>query len=109
MYQYQQNMKLVIIGYINMNNINYNNNNMNKSRKKDPVNNPSHYTNGNIQCIDAMVAAFGVEQALHFCKLNAFKYIWRSDLKNGIEDIEKAQWYINKYIKLNKKIKKNKK
>ena len=52
-----------------------------------------------------MVAAFGVEQTLHFCKLNAFKYIWRSDLKNGIEDIEKAQWYINKYIELNKKIK----
>lgn len=71
--------------------------------KNNSVTHPSHYTNGNIECIDAMVSAFGKEQVAYFCKLNAFKYIWRSELKNGLEDIKKAQWYINKYIELNNK------
>ena len=66
----------------------------------DPVNNPSHYTQGNIQCIDAMVSAFGKEAVAIWCKLNAFKYIWRESHKNGIEDVNKAIWYLNKYKEL---------
>lgn len=66
----------------------------------DPVNHPSHYTSGNIECIDAMVAAFGKEEVMSFCKLNAFKYIWRADLKNGKEDLHKAAWYVAKYLEL---------
>lgn len=66
----------------------------------DLVNHPSHYTSGGIECIDAMVAAFGKEAVSHFCICNAFKYVWRSKLKNGIEDIEKAKWYLNKYMGL---------
>lgn len=66
----------------------------------DPVNNPQHYTNGNIECIDAMISAYGKEAVMDFCKCNAFKYQWRFDKKNGVEDIKKAQWYQNKYIEL---------
>ena len=64
----------------------------------DYVNHPSHYQGNGIECIDAMEAAFGREEVASFCKLNAFKYIWRS-LNKGkcIEDIEKAIWYLNKY------------
>ena len=70
----------------------------------DPVNHPSHYqtysADNNIECIDAMKAAFGVEEVLDFCKLNAFKYLWRHSSKNGMEDIDKALWYISKYKEL---------
>lgn len=68
----------------------------------DNVIHPSHYK-GNVECWDAMESAFGKEQLKHFCKLNAFKYLWRSDYKNGVEDMEKALNYIKKYIELEEK------
>lgn len=73
--------------------------------KHDPVNHPSHYTQGNIECIDAMKAAYGKESVMHFCKCNAFKYQWRFDKKNGEEDIKKAQWYQNKFLELKRELK----
>lgn len=62
----------------------------------DYVNSPPHYTQGNIECIDAMESAFGTQAVIDFCRCNAFKYIWRAAHKNGIEDMNKAVWYINK-------------
>ena len=69
----------------------------------DNVNKPKHYTQGKIDCIDAMIEAFGVEAVKTFCKLNAFKYLWRSEHKNGVEDIDKARWYTAKYVELSSK------
>ena len=43
----------------------------------DPVNHPSHYETGGIECFDAIVASQGMESAKDFCLCNAFKYIWR--------------------------------
>ena len=60
------------------------------------VEHPRHYNQGNIECIDAMIEAFGVKAVIAFCKLNAFKYLWRSDYKNKDEDLRKANWYLNK-------------
>ena len=64
----------------------------------DPVYKPFHYTQGDIECIDAMVAAFGEYQTAVYCKLNAFKYLWRADLKKNNQDlqkdIKKAIWYL---------------
>lgn len=65
-----------------------------------PVNHPEHYNQGGIECIDAMISAFGKEAVAHFCIVNAFKYVWRASDKNGIEDIDKAIWYLNKYKEL---------
>lgn len=65
-----------------------------------PVNHPEHYNQGGIECIDAMLSAFGNEAVAHFCIVNAFKYVWRASDKNGIEDIDKAIWYLNKYKEL---------
>lgn len=65
------------------------------------VNHPSHYNQGGIECWDAMEAAFGKEAVKTFCKLNAFKYVWRADSKNGLEDVNKAINYLNKYKELN--------
>ena len=72
-------------------------------KQSETVNHPSHYASGNIECIDAMEAAYGIEAVMHFCQCNAFKYQWRFDKKNGAEDIMKAQWYQNKYLELKKK------
>ena len=64
------------------------------------VHHPSHYNQGGIECIDAMVAAFGKEAVANFCVINAFQYCWRSEHKNGIEDIDKAIFYLNKFKEL---------
>lgn len=68
--------------------------------KPDNVNHPSHYETGKFECIDVMVETQGVEAVKAFCLCNAFKYIYRHNGKNGVEDIKKAQWYINKYLEL---------
>lgn len=61
---------------------------------------PNHYNQGSIECWDAMESTFGKEAVMTFCKLNAFKYLWRSDSKNGIEDVNKAINYLNHYKEL---------
>jgi hypothetical protein len=63
------------------------------------VNHPAHYTHGQIECIDAMAAAVQDMSGMDaICTSNAIKYLWRWKFKNGIEDLKKAQWYINRLI-----------
>ena len=69
----------------------------------DNVNHPSHYETGNFECIDVMIETQGKEAVMDFCICNAFKYIYRHNNKNGIEDIKKAKWYLDKYIELSEK------
>lgn len=64
------------------------------------VEHPAHYNHGKYECIEVMVENFGKEAVKHFCLLNAFKYVWRSDYKNGIEDVKKAMFYLDYYLKL---------
>ena len=59
----------------------------------DNVNHPFHYQ-GKYECIDEMVALFGVDAVRHFCMCNVYKYRFRASRKNGPEDIEKAEWYM---------------
>jgi hypothetical protein len=68
--------------------------------EKDAVNNPSHYTTGGIECIDAMQAMLSREEFIGYLRGNVFKYQWRYKHKNGIEDLKKAQWYANRLIEL---------
>ena len=58
-----------------------------------PVNHPKHY-NGKYECIEVMRDVFGEDAVKSFCILNAFKYIWRHNKKNGTEDLKKAKWYL---------------
>ena len=74
----------------------------------DVVNHPSHYCTGKYECIEVMTEVFGKEAVQAFCRCNAFKYLYRSDRKNGIEDIKKARWYINKFIDLEEELKNEK-
>ena len=59
----------------------------------DNVNNPKHYNNhpSGIECIQ-------VTEHMNFNLGNAIKYLWRTDHKNGVEDLKKAAWYINREI-----------
>lgn len=68
--------------------------------KEDMVNHPGHYSLDQFECIDVMVATQGVEAVKNFCICNAFKYLYRHERKNGMEDVKKAQWYLNKYLEL---------
>jgi hypothetical protein len=67
----------------------------------DNVNSPSHYRQGEIECIDAIaVAVNGLSGMEAVCTANAIKYLWRWKMKNGKEDLMKAQWYLNKLIEV---------
>ncbi len=62
--------------------------------KIDNVNHPKHYTEhpSGVECIT-------ITQHMPFVLGNALKYIWRADLKNGVEDLKKARWYLDLEIK----------
>ena len=69
--------------------------------KPDMVNHPPHYTQGNIECIEAISY---INKKLHtegyegYCLGNFIKYIWRCNNKNGWEDIDKAIFYLNELL-----------
>ena len=65
----------------------------------DMVNHPQHYTQGGIECIDALKAATVGKRGIEaVCVANVIKYLWRYEEKNGIEDVRKAKWYIERLL-----------
>lgn len=70
-----------------------------QSQAADMVNAPPHYNQGGVECIDAIAAATihkdGVEA---FNVGNVIKYLWRYEAKNGVEDVKKARWYLDRLI-----------
>lgn len=65
----------------------------------DPVERPSHYVDGEIECIDAIKAATTQDEFEGFLRGNVLKYLWRCNLKsNKTEDLKKARWYLNRLI-----------
>lgn len=74
------------------------------------ISHPRHYNReGAIECIDEMELIYGPEAVMWFCLLNAHKYRYRAGLKNnGYEDLEKSDWYMNKYKQLKEKVEANK-
>ena len=70
-------------------------------RKREGVNHPAHYNKeGRKECIEEMIEKFGIVAVRNFCLLNAYKYNYRHDMKGGVEDIAKAEWYMLEYHKL---------
>ena len=67
---------------------------------KDVVNNPEHYTKGGLEVIDIMKAKMSAEEFEGFLKGNVWKYTMRYKFKNGLEDLKKAQVYLNRLIDL---------
>jgi len=64
----------------------------------DPVNQPPHYRQGRIECIDAIEAALTPEEFRGYCKGNILKYVWREKHKGGTESLNKAHWYLARLI-----------
>lgn len=60
--------------------------------------NPSYYKQGNIECIDALKDVMSPEEFKGFLRGNVIKYVWRTNKKNGVEDLKKAQWYLTRLI-----------
>ena len=72
-----------------------------ESEEHDNVNSPQHYQ-GKVECIDCIESATdGLNGIEAFCTGNAIKYLYRWKKKNGIEDLKKAKWYIDKIISVN--------
>lgn len=66
---------------------------------KDMVNSPAHYTQGDIECIDAIAQVVKDLDGMDaMCTGNAIKYLWRWKHKNGVEDLKKAVWYLQRLI-----------
>ena len=69
--------------------------------KNDMVNHPPHYNQDGIECIDAIKACTG-DGFEYYLQGNILKYLWRYKYKNGVEDLKKAQWYLNKLLEVSK-------
>lgn len=65
--------------------------------KYTPIN-PSHYRQGNIEVID-----FILDQDMDYLEGNVVKYVSRYKYKNGLEDLQKALWYLERLIERNSK------
>lgn len=63
----------------------------------DPVNAPVHYNAGSIECIEAIEESMSADAFRGYLKGNCMKYLWRYSYKGkSLEDVRKAQWYLNK-------------
>lgn len=68
--------------------------------KKDNVNSPDHYTQGGIETINYIRAKLGDEGTIAYCMGNVMKYTSRWQDKNGLEDLKKADWYLDYAINM---------
>ena len=64
------------------------------------VDNPAHYNNGSIECIEAIEAMLNKDEYIGYLRGNALKYRWRFRYKNKpFEDLRKARWYEDRLMK----------
>jgi len=64
----------------------------------DNVNNPAHYGQGSIECIDYIKDILNDEEYIGYLRGNIAKYLHRWRYKNGLEDLKKANWYLQALI-----------
>ena len=62
--------------------------------------NPNHYVFGGIETIEYLKAKMTPEEYRGFLKGNVLKYVSREAEKNGLEDLKKAKWYLDKLIEV---------
>lgn len=58
----------------------------------------------NIECFEAMVSMMTIEELRGYLRGNSFKYRWRYQKKAGIQDLEKAEWYEKKLLRLERAV-----
>lgn len=62
--------------------------------------NPNHYIFGGIETIEYLKAKMTADEFRGFLKGNVLKYVSRESKKNGLEDLKKAKWYLDKLIEV---------
>lgn len=65
----------------------------------DKVNHPNHYKSGGLEVIDIIEAKLSPEQLKGYYLGNIMKYVFRHEYKDGITDLKKARWYLDRLIK----------
>ncbi len=66
----------------------------------DMVDNPPHYNNGSVECIEAIEAMLNKDEYIGYLRGNALKYRWRFRYKKKpFEDLRKARWYEERLMK----------
>lgn len=58
----------------------------------------------NIECFEAMVSMMTIEELRGYLRGNSFKYRWRYQKKAGLQDLEKAEWYEKKLLRLERAV-----
>lgn len=67
--------------------------------EKDSIN-PNHYVFGGVETIEYLKAKMTADEFSGFLKGNVLKYVSRESKKNGLEDLKKAKWYLDKLIEV---------
>lgn len=89
-----------IVAYrVNRDDLQSRTNDANLQQAFDTVQRPAHYNQSGIECIDAIAASMSAEEFQAYLKGNVQKYLWRYQHKNGLEDVLKAEWYLNRLVK----------
>ena len=84
-----------------MSNQKFGSNNFIVENAEEQVNHPSRYNrSSSVECIEEMIAVFGKEAVRDFCICNVWKYRYRALDKGGQQDMEKSDWYMNKFLEL---------
>ena len=73
-------------------------NSLDDEPKQDNVNHPAHYTQGRFEVIDVIEDTLGTDSFKGYCIGNVIKYVLRHEYKGGTEDLQKAQWYLNRLL-----------
>lgn len=58
----------------------------------------------NIECFEAMVSMMTIDELRGYLRGNSFKYRWRYQKKAGLQDLEKAEWYEKKLLRLERAV-----
>lgn len=75
-----------------------------KASMYDPVDKPAHYNQGKVECIDAIESALDQTEFIGYLKGQILKYIWREKHKGGLQDTQKAAWYLRKLVEQEAKV-----
>jgi hypothetical protein len=67
-------------------------------QEQDPIN-PSHYKEGDVECIEAIKSSLDTNAFHGYLKASVMKYLWRYDKKdNPALCLGKAQWFMNRLV-----------
>lgn len=71
--------------------------------KHDEVNNPGHYTNGSMEVIDIISGKLDEAELKGYYRGNILKYLFRYKYKDGVQDLKKARYYLERLVALEEK------